>query len=333
MSDVLQIRPFQNDDLDAVTALWEETVADPKPWNEPRGAILRKLVVGDGLFLVGDRNGRIVATVIAGYDGVRGWIYRVAVLPSEQRTGLGRQMLQAAEAALAERGCRKINLQVRHSNQGVIAFYERCGYGVDDVVSMGKPLPVPGGAIDPVPTLRISDEISLSPFVDADRPSLVQHLNVTDEFSRHMATMPHPYTDLHAEQWLTMISTRSLRVSHTRTWAVRQNGQLVGAIGFRDMSVGERAEVGYWIAKPLWGRGLMSGIVRALSDFAFSHYDLRRIYAGAFTINPASCRVLEKAGFTREGVRRQHFFRNGEAFDVALYAKLRDESTTTGASR
>src|SRR5262245_18596052 len=133
MSEALHIRPFQNDDLHAVTALWAETVADPQPWNEPRGAILRKLAVGDGLFLVGEQNGRIIATVIAGYDGVRGWIYRVAVLPSEQRAGLGRQMLQAAETALAERGCRKINLQVRRSNQGVIAFYERCGYGVDEV--------------------------------------------------------------------------------------------------------------------------------------------------------------------------------------------------------
>jgi len=325
MSTELQIRPFRNEDLDAVIALWADTVANPKPWNEPRGAILRKLAVGDGLFLVGEQNGRIVATVMAGYDGVRGWIYRVAVPPGDQRQGIGRRMLEAAEKALTERGCRKINLQVRGTNTGVIAFYERCGYGVDDVVSLGKPLPIKDGPGDPVPTIRVTDEITLSQITWEDRASYVTHLNTTDAFFRNMAQMPYPYTDLHAEQWISRVLSESQTNGRSRSWAIRLNGELVGGVGLHDLVAGEKAEMGYWLAKPLWGRGLMTTIARTLSDFAFAHFDLRRVYAGAFTINPASCRVLEKAGFTLEGVRRQHFIRSGEAFDVAMYGKLRGE--------
>src|SRR5512132_962748 len=102
--------------------------------------IERKLKVNPEWFLVGIMDGRVVAAVMAGYEGHRGWINYLAVAPEVQRQGLGRQMMAQAEKRLREHGCPKINLQVRTSNTGVIAFYERLGYKSDDVVSLGKRL-------------------------------------------------------------------------------------------------------------------------------------------------------------------------------------------------
>ncbi len=137
--DGVQARPFQPSDESAVVALWEHCGL-LRPWNNPQKDIQRKLKVQANLFLVAWLEGKLVATVMAGYEGHRGWINYLAVAPGLQRKGLGRWMMSEAEKRLREQGCPKINLQVRASNRGVIAFYERLGYGVDDVVSMGKRL-------------------------------------------------------------------------------------------------------------------------------------------------------------------------------------------------
>jgi len=89
---------------------------------------------------VGVQDGHIVASVMAGYEGHRGWLNYLAVAPERQRHGLARAMVAEAERLLREAGCPKINLLVRSANQGVIEFYRRLGYAVDDVVSMGKRL-------------------------------------------------------------------------------------------------------------------------------------------------------------------------------------------------
>jgi len=110
------------------------------PWNNPSLDIDRKLKVQKEMFLVGSLNGKIVASVMAGYDGHRGWINYLAVLPEYQETGIGRRIMEEAEKRLREIGCPKINLQVRGSNTGVIEFYKKIGYKIDDVVSLGKRL-------------------------------------------------------------------------------------------------------------------------------------------------------------------------------------------------
>jgi ribosomal protein S18 acetylase RimI-like enzyme len=111
-----------------------------RPWNDPHKDIARKLRVRPDLFLVGVLDGRIVASVMAGYEGHRGWLNYLAVVPELQRRGLARVIVTEAERLLREAGCPKINLQVRTSNKGVIEFYRGLGYSVDDVVSMGKRL-------------------------------------------------------------------------------------------------------------------------------------------------------------------------------------------------
>jgi ribosomal protein S18 acetylase RimI-like enzyme len=110
------------------------------PWNNPHRDIRRKLEVQPDMFLVACSDERIIATVMAGYDGYRGWINYLAVHPNHQRTGIGRRMMNEAEVRLRAAGCPKINLQVRSTNAGVIEFYKRIGYKTDDVVSLGKRL-------------------------------------------------------------------------------------------------------------------------------------------------------------------------------------------------
>jgi ribosomal protein S18 acetylase RimI-like enzyme len=135
----MHIRPFDLSDEAAVIVLWERCGLT-RPWNDPRKDIRRKLRVRPDLFLVGVLEGEVVATVMAGYDGHRGWINYLAVSPVYQRQGLGRAIMAEAERLLREAGCPKINLQVRTTNQKAINFYRRVGFSVDEVISLGKRL-------------------------------------------------------------------------------------------------------------------------------------------------------------------------------------------------
>ena len=135
----MNIRAYQSADEAAVIDLWLRCglVA---PQNNPRADIARKLQVAPELFLVGTLGTEVVATVMAGYEGHRGWINYLAVAPHLHKSGHGRHIMEHAERLLRERGCPKINLQVRTTNQSVIAFYQRLGFACDEVVSMGKRL-------------------------------------------------------------------------------------------------------------------------------------------------------------------------------------------------
>ena len=135
----LTIRQYQEIDEEQVIALWHQCNLIV-PWNDPKRDISLKLHVQPELFRVGLAENRVVATIMAGYDGHRGWLNYLAVAPEFQRQGWGRRMVEEAEARLRELGCPKINLQIRTSNNAVIAFYEHIGFKIDDVVSMGKRL-------------------------------------------------------------------------------------------------------------------------------------------------------------------------------------------------
>ncbi len=135
----ISVRPFHKRDEEAVVRLWKECGL-VVPWNDPRKDIRRKMSVQPDMFLVGSSGDRVVATVMAGYEGHRGWINYLAVHPDLMRRGIGRLMMERAEHLLKDAGCPKVNLQVRSANQQVIDFYRNMGYGVDDVVSMGKRL-------------------------------------------------------------------------------------------------------------------------------------------------------------------------------------------------
>ena len=135
----MQIRPFEDADEDAVVALWSRAGL-LRPWNDPHKDIARKRQVQRELFLVCEIDAELVASVMAGYDGHRGWINYLAVDPLFQRRGLGRALMEEVQHRLQSVGCSKINLQIRRENVEAIAFYERIGFSEDAVLSFGKRL-------------------------------------------------------------------------------------------------------------------------------------------------------------------------------------------------
>lgn len=136
----MQVRAFTPADTEAVVQLWQDCELT-RPWNDPHKDIARKLSVSPDLFWLGcDADGRIIASIMVGYDGHRGSINYLAVHPEHQRRGHARQLMQRAEQVLSELGCPKLNLQVRTGNEAVLAFYERLGYADDRTLSLGKRL-------------------------------------------------------------------------------------------------------------------------------------------------------------------------------------------------
>ncbi len=143
---MIPIRAYCASDQAKLISLWERCGL-VRPWNVPADDIAAKLAYQPELLFVaedpkpaaGDRQG-IVGSLMAGYDGHRGWVNYLAVDPQLRRSGLGRALMEHAEAALRALGCPKINLQIRETNTGVVAFYHALGYQVDEVVSMGKRL-------------------------------------------------------------------------------------------------------------------------------------------------------------------------------------------------
>ena len=129
---------YQESHFDGVSLLWREAFPDDPPWNGAEVAIPAKLKVQPDLFLVALDRGVVVGSIMAGYDGHRGWLYAVAVLRSVQRRGLGTALVREAENRLVAIGCKKINLQLRSSNTAVAKFYQSLGYAVEERVSMGK---------------------------------------------------------------------------------------------------------------------------------------------------------------------------------------------------
>lgn len=139
IAPAMNVRPYQIEDEESLIALWQ-SCGLVVPHNDPKRDIERKLQVNPELFLVGEFDGQIIASCMAGYEGHRGWINYLAVHPDHQRQGFAREIMQHAESLLRKAGCPKINLQVRSTNAAVIAFYERLGFHTDAVVSMGKRL-------------------------------------------------------------------------------------------------------------------------------------------------------------------------------------------------
>jgi ribosomal protein S18 acetylase RimI-like enzyme len=135
----MEIRTFQPQDEVAVIALWQACDLT-RPWNDPHKDIARKLSVSPELFVVGIEDGELIASAMFGYEGHRGWVNYLAVSPNHQRCGHASALMRWGEQALKERGCPKMNLQVRSSNAAVIAFYKSLGYGDDEVIGLGKRL-------------------------------------------------------------------------------------------------------------------------------------------------------------------------------------------------
>lgn len=135
----MKIVPFENaPHRDQVIQLWERIFVYRGKRNDPALVIDKKMAMGDRLFFVALEKEKVLGTVMAGYDGHRGWIYSLAVDTDQQGHGWGAALLDHAEEALAERGCIKVNLQILGSNGAVEEFYRKRGYSTEDRISMGK---------------------------------------------------------------------------------------------------------------------------------------------------------------------------------------------------
>ncbi len=133
------IRTFSIDDTEAVVALWH-AAGLTRPWNDPHRDIERKLAVQPELFLVAEADGAIVGSVMAGYDGHRGWLYYLAADPDRRGRGIGRALVAEAEARLLALGCPKVQLMVRPDNTAARGFYEALGYETFETWNTGKRL-------------------------------------------------------------------------------------------------------------------------------------------------------------------------------------------------
>ena len=135
----LNIRAFRPEDEAAVVDLWQRCTL-VVPWNDPHKDIATKLAFQAESFFVGELDGQVIASVMVGYEGHRGWVNYLAVHPDHRRRGFGRQLMTHAESVLHDLGCPKLNLQVRETNLSVRGFYESLGFTNDHVIGLGKRL-------------------------------------------------------------------------------------------------------------------------------------------------------------------------------------------------
>jgi [ribosomal protein S5]-alanine N-acetyltransferase len=174
------------------------------------------------------------------------------------------------------------------------------------------------------PTLATA-RLVLRPFALSDAPDVQRLCNVRD-IALNTLLIPHPYPDGMAEQWISS-QPENFAKGEVVTFAITlgEGGELVGAIGMRIQLESDRAEIGYWIGVPYWGRGFATEAARAVIEYGFERLRLNRIFGEHFTRNAPSGRVLQKAGMRHEGTLRQAHKKWGEYLDTELYAILRGD--------
>ena len=164
-------------------------------------------------------------------------------------------------------------------------------------------------------------QCTIRPWRLDDAESLARHANNRKIWLEVRDLFPHPYTLQDAHEFL----QRTISEQPEMKFCVEIEGAAIGGIGVHPGEDVHRhtSTVGYWLGEEFWGRGIMTEAVAALSDFCFQNFPLRRISAEAFANNPASARVLEKAGFVFEGRLRNNVTKDGKLLDSLLYAKTR----------
>ena len=133
----MHVRPCTSHDRASVIALWERVFPDDSPHNAPAKMFDAKLAMRDDMLLVATDADTVIGTAMVGYDGHRGWLYTVAVVPEHRRRGTGTALVRHAVGALRAAGCVKVNLQIRATNAAVRGFYEALGFEVEERLSMG----------------------------------------------------------------------------------------------------------------------------------------------------------------------------------------------------
>lgn len=171
--------------------------------------------------------------------------------------------------------------------------------------------------------IDVGQRIYLSAIRASDQGTLVTYLN-DGQIYRNTLRIPSPYTFEDAGRFLRISADATERYGFPTHFAIRNpEGQLIGGCGFDGLVTGHRAEIGYWLARPYWGQGIMTDVVRAACARALADWNLVRVSALVFAFNAASVRVLEKNGFAYEGTLRKHCRKDGEFLDSIVYGLVR----------
>lgn len=162
----------------------------------------------------------------------------------------------------------------------------------------------------------------IRPWQPGDGLSLVRHANSRHIWVNLLDDFPHPYTMMDAREWIRVTGTQKVKTD----FAITVGGMAVGGVGFRlgaDV-FRKSAEIGFWLGEEYWGRGIMTEVVTAMSEWAFGQFDLHRVFAQIFAWNQPSMRVLEKAGYKYEGRLRSSAVKDGTLVDQMMYALVRE---------
>ena len=202
-------------------------------------------------------------------------------------------------------------------NEKETSFPDLAGSSTDSIEVAEQPVAQP--------TL-LTEQLQLRPF-HMDDASQVQHLLQCREIAANTRTIDHPYPEGAAAIWIAT-HPESWNTGGAAVFAIcdrNDEATIVGAIGLELDHTNEHAEMGYWIGEPYWGKGICTEAAKEILRFGFQHFGLRRIHAHCLSCNPASGRVLEKAGFQHEGMLRQHMKKWGVFEDIEFYGILSEE--------
>jgi [ribosomal protein S5]-alanine N-acetyltransferase len=163
-------------------------------------------------------------------------------------------------------------------------------------------------------------KIELVKWSRRDIDGLVKYANNINVWNMLRDMFPHPYTTGDAEQWIKINES----ISPAENFAIHLDGTVVGGAGIilKNDIYRKNAEIGYWIGEPFWGKGIGTHVVRQLTDYAFSNFDVNRIYAEVFSNNMVSMKVLAKNGYHEEAIHRKSIIKNHQLLDAHLWVKL-----------
>ncbi|MFP6737616.1 MAG: GNAT family protein [Planctomycetota bacterium] len=159
----------------------------------------------------------------------------------------------------------------------------------------------------------------LNRFQPGDRDALAELLN--DPSIAEFTSVPHPYTREDADRWLRFVNQTTREHGETRQFAIRCDDELAGGFDFRRLQAQQKTEIGYWLGSPFRGLGIMTEVVEAACRYARKRWDLQRIEALVYPHNQASIRLLEKSGFSKEELLREHLRRDNDLVDALLFAR------------
>ncbi|MBW8359927.1 MAG: GNAT family N-acetyltransferase [Weeksellaceae bacterium] len=174
-----------------------------------------------------------------------------------------------------------------------------------------------------------TDSLLLNQPTESDLDDFILQINSTEDFSKNLFNIPFPYTREDADKWFAACNA-GIESGESWRFAIREKavGKLIGIIGLHHNMEHHKAEIGYWLGREYWGKGYLTEALKAVLIFGFGELKLNKLYATHFLYNPASGRVMQKAGMEYEGLLKQEYFHQGEFLDVHRYFMLSSQFDT-----